>query len=729
MLTAVRRTFVTPFDRTDIQDLISSMDDLIDQMNKTAKTIAMFEVKTFEPPMQEMAAIIVQAAKLVVEAVPLLSAIGSNAGRLNALTGRIIAVEEQADEVHDRGLGAQSSSLFRSTGGNGAPGGNGGIVTVLLGQPGAGYQLATTCGADSDALLGLSVGGGGGYGGDVSGGSIGFGATLGGHGANGGDGGQVIVDNGYWYLPMDGSAPYLIPGYVISTTGEDFARYRRRERGRRRRPRRQRLQRDRGLRVPGDRRRRRPGWRRRPRHGAKPGHHPDLRRAFGRHRRDERRRRRRRRRRRHVDRRRTCSSPPRPPWAAVAAPAASAARCQAYNLDQMLTFGGRRLWHPRAEHRRRWRRRRRVGRAGAAKRCVRRDSLDQPQRGSLGGSGGDGGAGATGGGAELRAARHLGQWRGRSAGAERRRRRRHRWRFLGAANRLQRGLHQCRGAIGGNGGKGGDADAVTAYNSGLLYTLGAMAPGVKAQSIGGGGGNGGYGVVNSGSYNAASGPSVTATVAVGGSGGAGGDGGNVTVYNYVTPTLVPAYSIGAPGASAPNIYGGGAHPDLGRRIRRHRRAVGRRWRRQRRPRDGGWQRRQHHGEYRGRRHRRRGRQRRRGTGGQRHRRDPDQGRQRATASSPRALAAAAARAATRQPGRAPTPIAALENYVGNNLAQALGIDPSQAVVNVTTDIWDWKDNVVGAYNTLQRLQQIANGYDAATLPLVAPPASQTSTAT
>ena len=106
VLTAVRRTFVTPFDRTDIQDLISSMDDAIDQMNKTAKTIAMFEVKTFEPPMQEMAVIIVQAAKLVVEAVPLLSSIGTNAGRLNTLTGRIIAIEEQADEVHDRGLKA-----------------------------------------------------------------------------------------------------------------------------------------------------------------------------------------------------------------------------------------------------------------------------------------------------------------------------------------------------------------------------------------------------------------------------------------------------------------------------------------------------------------------------------------------------------------------------------------------------------------------------------------------
>src|ERR1700724_4369958 len=54
ILTAVRRTFITPFDRTDIQDLISSMDDSIDQMNKTAKTIVTFEVRVFEPCMQQM---------------------------------------------------------------------------------------------------------------------------------------------------------------------------------------------------------------------------------------------------------------------------------------------------------------------------------------------------------------------------------------------------------------------------------------------------------------------------------------------------------------------------------------------------------------------------------------------------------------------------------------------------------------------------------------------------
>src|ERR1700751_1634174 len=99
VLVAVRRTFITPFDRTDIQDLITSMDDAIDQMNKTAKTIVTFEVRSFEPYMQQMSEIIVQSAQLVLEAVPLLSSIGTNATHLNTLTTKLINVEEEADEV------------------------------------------------------------------------------------------------------------------------------------------------------------------------------------------------------------------------------------------------------------------------------------------------------------------------------------------------------------------------------------------------------------------------------------------------------------------------------------------------------------------------------------------------------------------------------------------------------------------------------------------------------
>lgn len=106
VLIAVRRTFITPFDRPDIQDLIGSMDDAIDQMNKTAKIIVLFEVRDFEPQMRQMSEIILQSAKLVLEAVPLLSSIGTNAARLNALTTRIITIEEEADDIYNRGVKA-----------------------------------------------------------------------------------------------------------------------------------------------------------------------------------------------------------------------------------------------------------------------------------------------------------------------------------------------------------------------------------------------------------------------------------------------------------------------------------------------------------------------------------------------------------------------------------------------------------------------------------------------
>ena len=106
VLTAVRRTFITPFDRSDIQGLINSMDDAIDQMNKTAKIITLFEVRSFDPQMQQMGETIMQAAQLVLEAVPLLSSIGKNAGQLNVLTEKIIRVEEHADGLHDQGLKA-----------------------------------------------------------------------------------------------------------------------------------------------------------------------------------------------------------------------------------------------------------------------------------------------------------------------------------------------------------------------------------------------------------------------------------------------------------------------------------------------------------------------------------------------------------------------------------------------------------------------------------------------
>jgi uncharacterized protein Yka (UPF0111/DUF47 family) len=104
VLITVRRTFITPFDRGSIKDLITSMDNSIDQMQKTAKSVMIFDMKTFTPQMKEMADVIVTCAGLMHEAVPLLRHIGSEAQRISALCERISQLEGRADELHDTGL-------------------------------------------------------------------------------------------------------------------------------------------------------------------------------------------------------------------------------------------------------------------------------------------------------------------------------------------------------------------------------------------------------------------------------------------------------------------------------------------------------------------------------------------------------------------------------------------------------------------------------------------------
>ena len=104
VLTAVRRTFITPFDRGDIKNLITAMDDAIDQMQQTAKAVMLFEVRIFEPPMREIGTILVQCANLVGRALPLMQSMGPNVTTLTALTEEITRLEGRVDDLNDIGL-------------------------------------------------------------------------------------------------------------------------------------------------------------------------------------------------------------------------------------------------------------------------------------------------------------------------------------------------------------------------------------------------------------------------------------------------------------------------------------------------------------------------------------------------------------------------------------------------------------------------------------------------
>jgi predicted phosphate transport protein (TIGR00153 family) len=104
VLTEVRRTFLTPFDRGAITSLIAAMDDSIDEMHSTAVAIDLYDLRSFEPEMKEMVRMTAEAAALTSEAIRLLRDISRNGARIHEITEKIVRVEGAADDVHAAGL-------------------------------------------------------------------------------------------------------------------------------------------------------------------------------------------------------------------------------------------------------------------------------------------------------------------------------------------------------------------------------------------------------------------------------------------------------------------------------------------------------------------------------------------------------------------------------------------------------------------------------------------------
>jgi predicted phosphate transport protein (TIGR00153 family) len=104
VLTAVRKTFLTPFDRGAITSLIGAMDDAIDEMLAAARAIDVYDLRQLRPEMKEIVKLISEAASVTSQAVPLLRNVSGNGNKLHQLTGRLVALEGEADDIHAAGL-------------------------------------------------------------------------------------------------------------------------------------------------------------------------------------------------------------------------------------------------------------------------------------------------------------------------------------------------------------------------------------------------------------------------------------------------------------------------------------------------------------------------------------------------------------------------------------------------------------------------------------------------
>jgi predicted phosphate transport protein (TIGR00153 family) len=106
---AIHRTFVTPFDRSQILALINALDDTIDLMKDTSRRVCRYRVD-YTGEMLGMADCIVNATIELREGMPHLSSIDRSVARLNRMSMTVRRFEGEADDLMDQGLGKLFSS-------------------------------------------------------------------------------------------------------------------------------------------------------------------------------------------------------------------------------------------------------------------------------------------------------------------------------------------------------------------------------------------------------------------------------------------------------------------------------------------------------------------------------------------------------------------------------------------------------------------------------------------
>ena len=92
-------TFITPFDREDIQRLTSKMDDVLDNINATSQQIKLYKPKKLVPQFRELCLVVVRGCEQVRIAINLLHDL-KNPGKINDACVKINELENIADDIY-----------------------------------------------------------------------------------------------------------------------------------------------------------------------------------------------------------------------------------------------------------------------------------------------------------------------------------------------------------------------------------------------------------------------------------------------------------------------------------------------------------------------------------------------------------------------------------------------------------------------------------------------------
>ncbi|MEN9918961.1 MAG: hypothetical protein RL662_1397 [Bacteroidota bacterium] len=100
----LNNTFITPFDREDINALSNRLDDVIDHINSCAKRIMLYSPKNMPESARILAQLVLESAEWLVKAIGELDALKKNPTKVTEYCEKMHEVESKADDVYEHFL-------------------------------------------------------------------------------------------------------------------------------------------------------------------------------------------------------------------------------------------------------------------------------------------------------------------------------------------------------------------------------------------------------------------------------------------------------------------------------------------------------------------------------------------------------------------------------------------------------------------------------------------------
>ncbi|GHT65774.1 hypothetical protein FACS189452_00480 [Bacteroidia bacterium] len=97
----LNNTFITPFDREDINALGEELDDVMDSINSTAKRVEMYQPDNLPARALEMALLLQESCRLVQQAIGQLEMMQKQKRYIKDTCKQLHSLENQADDVYE----------------------------------------------------------------------------------------------------------------------------------------------------------------------------------------------------------------------------------------------------------------------------------------------------------------------------------------------------------------------------------------------------------------------------------------------------------------------------------------------------------------------------------------------------------------------------------------------------------------------------------------------------